>query len=112
MNYELSREQIDFKKRFREFCDQEIAPHAAEIEATASSLRENCRGWRGRLFQIPLPRKIRRPFSILPDFDFGLEELARSCPSTFLSCVLGSMLTAISIHRYGKNEQKERQLLP
>jgi len=113
MNYELSREQIDFKKRFREFCDQEIAPHAAEIEATASSLRENCRRLaRGGFFRSLFPEKYEDHLQSYQTSILAWEELARACPSTFLSCVLGSMLTAISIHRYGKKEQKERQLPP
>ena len=113
MNYELSREQIDFKKRFREFCDQEIAPHAAEIEATASCLRENCRRLaREGFFRSLFPEKYEDHLQSYQTSILAWEELARACPSTFLSCVLGSMLTAISIHRYGKKEQKERQLPP
>jgi butyryl-CoA dehydrogenase len=113
MNYELSPDQTDFKKRFREFCDREISPHAAEIEFSVSFLRENCRrlargGFFGSLFPEKHgahPRSYQT--SILP-----WEELARSCPSTYLSCILGSMLTAVSIHRYGKEDQKERHLPP
>lgn len=113
MNFELSREQIDFKKRFREFCDQAIAPHAAEIDTAASFPFENCRRLtRGGLFRSLFPEKYGvHPQSFRTSI-LAWEELARSCPSTFLSCVLGSILTAISIHRYGKEDQKERHLPP
>ena len=43
MDYELSQEQIEFKKRFREFCEREIAPHASEVDAAASLPIENYR---------------------------------------------------------------------
>jgi butyryl-CoA dehydrogenase len=113
MNYELSREQAEFKKSFREFCDREISPYSAEIESSISLLRENCqRLARGGFFGSLFPEKHGAHPRSYQTSILAWEELARSCPSTFLSCVLGSMLTAVSIHRYGKEAQKERHLLP
>jgi alkylation response protein AidB-like acyl-CoA dehydrogenase len=113
MNYELSQEQADFKKRFREFCDREIAPRAAEIESSFSILRENCRRLaEGGFFGFLFPEKYGDHPRSYGTSILAWEEMARSCPSTFLSCVLGSMLTAVSIHRYGKEDQKERHLPP
>lgn len=113
MNYELSPDQADFKKRFREFCDREIAPHAAEIEFSVSFLRENCRRLaRGGFFGSLFPEKRGAHPRSYQTSILAWEELARSCPSTYLSCILGSMLAAISICRYGKEPQKERHLPP
>jgi len=113
MNYELSQEQADFKKRFREFCDREISPRAAEIESSFSILQENCRRLaQGGFFGFLFPEKYGDHPRSYETSILAWEEMARSCPSTYLSCILGSMLTAVSIHRYGKEDQKERHLPP
>ena len=113
MNYELTQEQGDFKKRFREFCDREISPRASEIESSVALLRENCRRLaEGGFFTFLFPENNRDHPRSYQTSILAWEELARSCPSTFLSSVLGSILTAVSIHRYGNQDQKELHLPP
>ena len=113
MNYELTQEQADFKKRFREFCDREISPRASEIESSVALLRENCRRLaEGGFFTFLFPENNRDHPRSYQTSILAWEELARSCPSTFLSSVLGSILTAVSIHRYGNQDQKELHLPP
>ena len=113
MNYELSREQAEFKKSFREFCDREISPYSAEIESSISLLRENCRRLAREGFFISLfPEKRRDRARSYQTSILAWEELARACPSTFLSCVLGTTLAAISVCRFGTAEQREQHLPP
>jgi butyryl-CoA dehydrogenase len=113
MNFELSREQADFKTSFRGFCDREISPHAAEIESSISLLRENCRRLAREGFFISLfPEKGGDRGRSYQTSILAWEELARACPSTFLSCVLGTALAATSVSRFGSAEQRERHLPP
>jgi alkylation response protein AidB-like acyl-CoA dehydrogenase len=111
MNYELSPGEIEFKKKFREFCQKEILPRAFQVDATASFSWDNYRrlakeGFFGLLFPTPYGG-TQKPFltSVI-----AWEELACACPSTFLSAVLGSILAATTIFRYGKEEQKRNYL--
>jgi len=111
MNYELSQDQIEFKKKFREFCEKGILPRAFQVDAAASFPWENYRrlaqeGFFGLLFPAPYGG-TQKPFltSVI-----AWEELARACPSTFLSAVLGSILAGTAVYRYGKEEQKRTYL--
>jgi alkylation response protein AidB-like acyl-CoA dehydrogenase len=112
MNYELNPDQIEFKKKFREFCTEESAPKAGQIDANASFPSDNYRlltkeGFLGLL----LPTLYGGAQKTYLTTVIAWEELARACPSTFLSAVLGSILAAMTILRFGKEEQK-RYYLP
>jgi alkylation response protein AidB-like acyl-CoA dehydrogenase len=108
MDYELSQEQIEFKKRFREFCERDIAPHASEVDAAASFPIENYqRLAKEGFFGLSFPESFggsRKPHltSVI-----AWEELARACPSTFLSCVQGSILAGMAILLFGREDQRE-----
>jgi butyryl-CoA dehydrogenase len=112
VDYELTEEQKEFQKQFREFCEKEIAPKAGQIDAEAAFSYENHRrlaemGFLG----LPFPEKYgggQKPFLTCA---VAWEELARACASTFLSCGLSPLLCGMAIHLFGSEGQKQRYLV-
>jgi len=111
MDYELTGEQKEFRKNFRALCENEIAPRASQVDAEGAFSFENQRrlGEIG-FFGLPFPEKYggsQKPFLTCT---IAWEELARACPSTFLSCGLSSLFSGMAIHLFGREEQKQRYL--
>ena len=111
MDFELTEEQNEFRKQIRAFCEKEIAPRAGQVDAEAAFSFENHR----RLAEVgflgwPFPEKYgggQKPFLTCT---MAWEELAGTCPSTFLSSGLGSLLSGMALHLFGNEEQKQRYL--
>ncbi|MBI5968138.1 MAG: acyl-CoA dehydrogenase family protein [Deltaproteobacteria bacterium] len=111
MDFELTEEQKEFRKNFRAFCEKEIVPRASRVDAEAAFSFENqrCLGEIG-FFGLPFPEKyggIQKPILTCT---IAWEELARACPSTFLSCGLSSLFSGMAIHLFGSEEQKQTYL--
>jgi butyryl-CoA dehydrogenase len=111
MDYELSEEQKKFKADFCSFCEREIAPRAMKIDQEGAFSFENHR----RLAEIgflglPFPEKYGGGGKPLLPCVLAWEELARACPSTFLSSGVGCLLPGMAVNRFGTEEQKEKFL--
>jgi butyryl-CoA dehydrogenase len=111
VDYELTEGQKEFRKKFREFCEKEIAPKAGQVDADAAFSYENHR----RLAQmgflgLPFPEKYGGGQKPLMTCTVAWEELARACASTFLSCGLSPFLCGMAIHLFGSEGQKQRYL--
>jgi len=111
MDYELTGEQKEFKKKFRTFCEKEIAPRAGQVDSQAAFSSENQRrlaemGFFGLLF----PQQYGGSQKPILTCVIAWEELARACPATFLSCGIGSSLAGIPLHFWGTEEQKGKYL--
>jgi butyryl-CoA dehydrogenase len=111
MDYELSDEQKKFKADFRLFCEKEIAPRAMKIDREGTFSFEN----HNRLAEmgflgLPFPEKYGGGGKPLVTCILAWEELARACPSTFLSSGIGCLLPGMAAHLSGTEEQKEKFL--
>jgi alkylation response protein AidB-like acyl-CoA dehydrogenase len=111
MDYELSEEQKKFKADFRSFCDKEIAPRAITVDQEGTFSFENHK----RLAEIgilglPFPEHYGGGGKPLLTCALAWEELARACPSTFLSSGIGCLLPGMAVHLFGSGEQKQKYL--
>ena len=111
MDYELREEQKKFKSDFRSFCEKEIAPRAMKIDREGTFSFENHK----RLAEIgflglPFPEKYGGGGKPLLTCVLAWEEVARACPSTFLSSGIGCLLPGVTLHFFGTGEQKEKYL--
>ena len=76
MNFELSDEQVQIRDTFARFCDERIAPRAAEIDEAHAFPRELVRRSRGaRFLRAALSARKRRP---RPRSDFALSRAGRN----------------------------------
>ncbi len=111
MDYELNEDQKKFRQNFRAFCEKEIAPRATQVDGAGAFPKENHRrlaetGFLG----LPFPEQYGggdKPFLTCL---LAWEELARACPSTFLSSGIGCLLPGMAVHLFGTEEQKQRYL--
>lgn len=111
MNYELSKEQTDFQKRFHEFCTEKIAPRAEGIEKEISILFENyLLLGEQHFFGLILPKKFGGQEQSFLTLILAWEELAKACPSTFLSCAIGSSVAGIALFICGAEVWEEKFL--
>jgi alkylation response protein AidB-like acyl-CoA dehydrogenase len=111
MDYELSAEQKKLKADFRAFCDKEIAPRAPSVDKEGTFSFENHR----RLAEIgflglPFPEEYGGGGKPLLTCALAWEELARACPSTFLSSGIGCLLPGMAVHLFGNGEQRGKYL--
>jgi alkylation response protein AidB-like acyl-CoA dehydrogenase len=111
MDYELSEEQKKIKADFHSFCEREIAPQAIKIEQEGAFSHENHRklaeiGFLG----LPFPEPLGGGGKPLLACVLAWEELARACPSTYLSSGIGCLLPGVAVNFFGTGEQKEKYL--
>jgi len=111
MDYELKEEQKKFKEEFRAFCAREIAPRAMRIDREGAFSFENHKALAEMGFLgLPFPGRYGgggKPFLTCV---LAWEELARSCPSTYLSSGIGCLLPGMAVSWFGTEEQKEKHL--
>ncbi|MGQ9693812.1 MAG: acyl-CoA dehydrogenase family protein [Thermodesulfobacteriota bacterium] len=102
INYALSNEQSEFKRRFHDFCVEKIAPRAERIEKEISLLFENYL-LLGELhfFGLTWPKRFGGQEKSFVDLILAWEELAIACPSTFLSCAIGSSVAGMALYQFG-----------
>jgi alkylation response protein AidB-like acyl-CoA dehydrogenase len=111
MDYELNEEQKKFKADFRAFCEKEIAPRAMMVDREGTFSFENHK----RLAEIgflglPFPEQYGGCGKSLFTCALAWEELARACPSTFLSSGIGCLLPGMAVHLFGSGKQKQKYL--
>jgi butyryl-CoA dehydrogenase len=112
VDYEITEEQKEFQKRFRAFCEKEIAPRASQVDAEAAFSFENHRRLAEMgFFGLPFPQKYGGGQKPILTCLIAWEELARVCPSTFLSCGISSLLCGTALHLLGSEEQKQKYLV-
>ncbi|MDI6756314.1 MAG: acyl-CoA dehydrogenase family protein [Thermodesulfobacteriota bacterium] len=112
MDYELTGEQKEFRKNFRAFCENEIAPRAGQVDSQSAFSFENLRRLAATGFLgMPFPEKYGGSQKPLLTCMIAWEELARACPSTFLSCGIGSSLAGILLNFFGTEDQKGQYLI-
>ena len=111
MDFTLNEEQRLFQEAVRDFCEREIKPYAAEVDATGQ-MRMDAIAKMPDLGLVGL--QVPEAYGGA-DFDsvgvvIAMEELGRACGSTGLSLEAHNELCCQPIVRWGTDEQKQRFL--
>src|SRR5213593_2215613 len=113
MDFDLSPEQLDFRKAVREFAEDVIRPRAEEMDRLEEFPLDIVKqmGQMG-LFGLPLPEHYGGQGADFLTFCLAVEELARVDSSMAITLEAGVGLGANPIYRFGTEEQKQRWLVP
>src|SRR3954452_20933421 len=107
----LSDEQRQFRAALRQFCDEKIAPRAAEVDERGEFPWESYRACVDmELPALGIPTEYGGAGADHVTQAMMVEELARVCASTSLT-ILISKLGMIPVMRWGSDELK-REYLP
>ncbi len=110
--YSLTEEQVEFQRILRNFAESQIAPNAAEVDATASfpwKSFEACRSL--DLCALSIPEAYGGQGADGVTHAIMVEELARVCASTALTMLI-SKLGMTPVIYWGSEELKQRYLPP
>jgi alkylation response protein AidB-like acyl-CoA dehydrogenase len=111
MDFELNDEQKMFQRVVRDFCEAEVKPHAAEVDAKAELHWETIRKMADvGLLSLQVPEEFGGAELDTISASIAIEELGRVCGSTALSVSAHNGLGLGPIVRWGTAEQKERYI--
>jgi butyryl-CoA dehydrogenase len=113
MDFGLSEEQRMMRDMVREFARKEVAPKAAEIDATGRYPREII----GRLAEkglmgVPFPTDFGGAGADYLSEAITVEELSYACATTGFVVSVHSLAAANPIYVFGTPEQKEKYVSP
>jgi alkylation response protein AidB-like acyl-CoA dehydrogenase len=109
MNFELTREQGDLKKRAAGFADREVAPHAAELDQedrfpTQTFERLAREGFTG----LCVPEEYSGAGMDFLSYVLLLEEISRADAGVGVTLAVHTSAGTLPILMYGSEEQKAR----
>jgi len=111
MDFTLSPEHVALRQMIREFCEQELAPRAKEVDRTGQQDPAILR-WMGELgmFGIPFAQEYGGAGAGEIGYCILMEELDKACPST--STIIGAHIgiAAMSLYLDGSEKLKHRYL--
>ncbi|MBI4934957.1 MAG: acyl-CoA dehydrogenase family protein [Actinobacteria bacterium] len=106
----LTEEQHEFRKVVRQFCDDKIAPNAAELDRRGEFSWENFEALkRMELTSLSYPVEYGGDGASLVDQAIVAEELSRACVSTSLSFLI-SKLGMLPVINFGSHDLKSRYI--
>ena len=106
----LTEEQRAFRTSMRQFAEAKIAPHAAEIDRTATYSWENFKACVAmELPALGMPAEYSGTGADHVTQSIMVEELSRVCASTSLMMLI-SKLSMIPVIRWGSDDLKQRYL--
>jgi short/branched chain acyl-CoA dehydrogenase len=113
MDFDLTREQEEFRKAVREFAEEVIRPRAEEMDRLAEFPVDIVKqmGQMG-LFGLPFPEAYGGQGADFLTFCLAVEEIARVDSSMAITLEAGVGLGANPIFADGTEEQKQRWLVP
>jgi short/branched chain acyl-CoA dehydrogenase len=107
MNFDLTDEQRLLRDTVREFARAEVAPVAAELDATKSFPYEIVAKLGGLgLMGIPFPEEFGGGGADTMSYALAVEELARVDSSVCITMAAHTSLGTMPIHLWGSDEQK------
>lgn len=113
MDYQLSEEHLLFQETVRQFVEREIAPRAAEIDATDRFPRDIFeRMAELGLLGIPFEEKYGGAGGDYLSLLIALEEIARASGTVAIILDAHTSLCCEPLHLFGSEEQKKKYLLP
>jgi butyryl-CoA dehydrogenase len=111
MNFDLTEEQEMLRAVTREFAAGEIAPLAAEIDATEvipDSLRAKLR--ENNYFSLLIPEEYEGAGIDTVGYALVMEELSRASAAVAITISVHNSVAAGPVHRFGTAEQKSKWL--
>jgi len=108
--FDLTDVQREFRATLRSFCEEKVAPHAAEVDRTAEfpwKSYEACKEMELQALGIPEPYGGAGADTVTQAI--AIEELARVCASTSLAITI-SKLGMIPVMNWGSEELKRAYL--
>jgi butyryl-CoA dehydrogenase len=113
MDFEYNETQQEYLRSLREFLRAEILPHARAIEDNIELLRANLRKLSEfGLAALSFPEEYGGSGADTITNMMAWIELARTCPSTFLSMGASTGLCGYTLFKLGNETQRERYLKP
>lgn len=111
MDFELNQEQTLYTKAIRDFCQGELAPHAAEVDQSGE-LHWNAIHKMPQLglTGLQVPEEFGGAALDTVTASIAIEEVGRACGSTGLSIAAHNGLCCGPITRWGTQAQKEKYL--
>jgi len=111
MNFELNEEQRLVRDMVRDFAQQELAPHAAQVDKTEEFPADNIRKMAELgLLGLPYPEKYGGGGGDYLSYAIAVEEVARACGSTGLIYAAHVSLGCGPIYYFGTEGQKQKWL--
>lgn len=109
MEFKLSDQHQMMQKMFREFCQKEIAPYAAENDVKAVFPTEIIRKLGAQGFMgIPIPEEYGGAGADFLTYILCIEEVSRACASTGVILAVHTSVGTFPILNYGTEEQKQK----
>jgi alkylation response protein AidB-like acyl-CoA dehydrogenase len=106
----LTSEQHEFRRVVRQFCEDKIAPNAAEVDRRGEFSWENFEALKSmELTSLSYPEEYGGAGASLVDQAIVAEELSRVCVSTSLSFLV-SKLGMLPVINFGSHELKSRYI--
>jgi butyryl-CoA dehydrogenase len=109
----LSEKHEEFRKRIRDFAENQIEPKAKEIDESAKFPLENIKklGEMGIMGMV-VPREYGGSGDDMLSYAIAVEELSRVCGSTGITVAAHNSLAVYPLYLFGSEEQKRKYLLP
>lgn len=106
----LTEEQREFRRVVRQFCEDKIAPNAAEVDRTAEYSWANFEALKSmELTSLSYPAEYGGAGASLVDQAIVAEEISRVCVSTSLSFLI-SKLGMLPVINFGSHELKSKYI--
>lgn len=111
MQFELTQEQIMYRRAVRDFCEKELKPYAAEVDESGSLRREALRKMPALgLLGLQVPEQYGGAGLDTISAAIAVEEIGRVCGSTGLSVAAHNSLGCFPIVQWGSDEVKQKYL--
>jgi len=112
MNFSLSEEQEELKKSTNEFSNKELVPRAKEVDIKGEFPKDNFKKMAEKgLLGLIFPKEYGGSGLDMVSYCVALEEIAKACGST-ATINLSHVLSTLTIHLFGNDDQKEYYLKP
>ncbi|MCP4138320.1 MAG: acyl-CoA dehydrogenase [bacterium] len=116
MNYELTTDQAEIRKKYEEFSAKELAPKAGLLdngseEEISVLIKENLRklgdiGYLGIIHD----KEYGGSNLDLISYTVSSEAIGKACSSTFISAMSSSLMFGLAVEMFGTKEQKNKYL--
>jgi alkylation response protein AidB-like acyl-CoA dehydrogenase len=113
MQIKFTAEQEQFRAAFRDFCENEIEPHAAEIDRTDEYPWDILKKMAGKGYLgIPIPKEYSGLGMNAVSYVNAIEELCRVSASVGVIVAVHTSVSSLPILMFGTEEQKQKFLVP
>lgn len=111
MDFNLTEDQLDMRKMFRDFAEKEVKPIAEEIDANERFPEENIKKMADAgMLGIPVPEEYEGQGSDILTYTLCVEELSKVCASHGVIVSGHTSLCIDPILHFGTEEQKRKYI--